>query len=307
MPLNEGRKSRLVPAADVVLQQLPIGQPSPIAQQSRPAKVLYGPAHLAGRHVPSFVGLGRPSTLLLPALLSLIPGFSSTDRSSGRTPANCQIGSALAQRFSRLCAPVFPRTLDLPPRIHVRADIRHGSTDPFRTTTFGDGSAAERGSRVRRCRRQPPPLQPQRPVLLRSGEDRRGISRDDITFVVYAPELVAEVLDLVQEADRLRRVALGAVRDRRRPAGSASGLLACPPRPVLPRPRRRSSPSQERPVKWWSQNRPRRLWDAPYVHRQYQRQHEVVVVALAPRFERLVRRCRHFHPEQTQLLRQHRR
>src|SRR5207244_2727538 len=56
MPPHKGCKSRLVPAADVVLQQLPIGQTRTIPQKRRPAKVLDDPVHLAGRHSLSFVG-----------------------------------------------------------------------------------------------------------------------------------------------------------------------------------------------------------------------------------------------------------
>ena len=51
MPLNNGRKCRLVTTADVVLQQLPIGQSCPIPQKHRPAKVLDDLAHLVGRHL----------------------------------------------------------------------------------------------------------------------------------------------------------------------------------------------------------------------------------------------------------------
>jgi hypothetical protein len=40
MPLHKGRKSRLIATADVLLQQLPIGQPCPIFAKHRPAKVL---------------------------------------------------------------------------------------------------------------------------------------------------------------------------------------------------------------------------------------------------------------------------
>ena len=55
VPPHQGCKSRLVTAAEVVLQQLPIGQPRPIPQKHRPAKVLDDLAHLAGRHVVSLV------------------------------------------------------------------------------------------------------------------------------------------------------------------------------------------------------------------------------------------------------------
>src|SRR5579864_8850031 len=55
MPLHKGRKSRLVTTADVVLQQLPIGQPYAIPQKHRPAKVLDNPAQLSGRHIASLV------------------------------------------------------------------------------------------------------------------------------------------------------------------------------------------------------------------------------------------------------------
>ena len=56
MPLHEGRKTRLVPAADVLLQQLPIGHLRPIPQKHLPANVLDDLADRAGRHVFSFVG-----------------------------------------------------------------------------------------------------------------------------------------------------------------------------------------------------------------------------------------------------------
>src|SRR5262245_40464954 len=52
VPTHKGRKSRLVLAADVVRQQLLIGQPSPVLQKHRPAKVLDDPVHLAHRRVP---------------------------------------------------------------------------------------------------------------------------------------------------------------------------------------------------------------------------------------------------------------
>jgi hypothetical protein len=40
MPPHKGCKSRLVMAADVVLQQLPVGQTRPVLQKHHPAKVL---------------------------------------------------------------------------------------------------------------------------------------------------------------------------------------------------------------------------------------------------------------------------
>ena len=55
MPLHKGRKSRLVTTADVVLQQLLIGQSCPIPQKHRPAKVLDNPARSSGRHITSLV------------------------------------------------------------------------------------------------------------------------------------------------------------------------------------------------------------------------------------------------------------
>src|SRR5439155_167879 len=54
MPMHKGCKSRLVTAAHVVLQQLPIGQSRTIAQN--PAKMLDDPVQFSGRHVLSFVG-----------------------------------------------------------------------------------------------------------------------------------------------------------------------------------------------------------------------------------------------------------
>jgi hypothetical protein len=55
MPLHKGPKSRLVTTADVVLQQLLIGQSCAIPQTHRPAKVLDNPAQLSGRHITSLV------------------------------------------------------------------------------------------------------------------------------------------------------------------------------------------------------------------------------------------------------------
>jgi hypothetical protein len=55
MPLHKGRKSHLVTTADVVLQQLLIGQSCPIPHKRRPAKVLDKPAQLSGRHITSLV------------------------------------------------------------------------------------------------------------------------------------------------------------------------------------------------------------------------------------------------------------
>jgi hypothetical protein len=60
MPQHKGCKSRPIVAAYVVLQQLPIGQTRTIPQKRRPTKVLYDPAHLAGRHALSFVELRCP-------------------------------------------------------------------------------------------------------------------------------------------------------------------------------------------------------------------------------------------------------
>jgi hypothetical protein len=51
VPAHEGCKSRFVTAADVVLQQFPIGQSHIFAQHR--AKVLDDTVHLAGWHVPS--------------------------------------------------------------------------------------------------------------------------------------------------------------------------------------------------------------------------------------------------------------
>jgi hypothetical protein len=59
--LASGCNSRIFSAAEEALQQLPIGQPCPIAQKHRPAKVLDDLTHLAVRHVPSWVaGASRP-------------------------------------------------------------------------------------------------------------------------------------------------------------------------------------------------------------------------------------------------------
>src|SRR4029077_5891575 len=55
MPLHKVGRSRLITTADVVLQQLLIGQSCPIAQKHRPAKVLDNPAPLSGRHIASLV------------------------------------------------------------------------------------------------------------------------------------------------------------------------------------------------------------------------------------------------------------
>src|SRR5262245_7893727 len=81
MALHQDCKSRRVTAADVVLQQLPIGPTGAIAQQHRPAKVLDDPVHLAGRHALSFVGDMSPSHLLLPADGGLIHSFWERTRS----------------------------------------------------------------------------------------------------------------------------------------------------------------------------------------------------------------------------------
>jgi hypothetical protein len=54
MPMHEGRKGRLVTAAEVVLQQLPVGQPRTVPQQQRPAEVQHDLARLAARHALSF-------------------------------------------------------------------------------------------------------------------------------------------------------------------------------------------------------------------------------------------------------------
>jgi hypothetical protein len=54
MPLHKGCESRLVTAADVVLQQLAIGQARTVPQDA--AEVLHDPVHRAGCHVPSFAG-----------------------------------------------------------------------------------------------------------------------------------------------------------------------------------------------------------------------------------------------------------
>src|SRR5262245_32302308 len=54
MPSHQNRQRRLVTTAEVVLQQLSIGQPCPVAQP-HPAKVLDHLAHLAGRHFVSLV------------------------------------------------------------------------------------------------------------------------------------------------------------------------------------------------------------------------------------------------------------
>src|SRR5262249_42342100 len=53
MPAHQGGQRRLVPAAEVVLQQLPIGQARPTPQKHGPAQVLEDLARLACRHVVS--------------------------------------------------------------------------------------------------------------------------------------------------------------------------------------------------------------------------------------------------------------
>src|SRR5262249_33501957 len=75
MPPHQGRKSRLIATADVVLQQLPIGQSRPIPQHHA-TKVLEDLARLAGRHVLSFVGRWSPAILLLPAQKEFDPRLS---------------------------------------------------------------------------------------------------------------------------------------------------------------------------------------------------------------------------------------
>jgi hypothetical protein len=56
MPPHKGCKSRLVTAANIILQELPIGQPRTVTQKHRPAKVLDDLTHLARRHVVFLVG-----------------------------------------------------------------------------------------------------------------------------------------------------------------------------------------------------------------------------------------------------------
>ena len=46
-------------------------------------------------------------------------------------------------------------------------------------------------------------MKPQRPVLLRLGQDRVGIDRHDLALVVDRAERVAGAFDLVQNADGL--------------------------------------------------------------------------------------------------------
>jgi hypothetical protein len=55
VPPHQGRKRGLLSAAEVGLQQLPVGQSGPIPPQHGPAKILQGLAHPAGLHVSSSV------------------------------------------------------------------------------------------------------------------------------------------------------------------------------------------------------------------------------------------------------------
>jgi hypothetical protein len=66
MPMHKGCESPLVTAADVVRQQLSIGQTCTLPQKQRPAKVLDDPAYLAWHHVLALSVRPLPSVLLLP-------------------------------------------------------------------------------------------------------------------------------------------------------------------------------------------------------------------------------------------------
>jgi hypothetical protein len=55
MSPHEGGKSRLFPAADELLQQLPVGQTRPVPPKRRPAQVLEDLAHRVVRHAVSLV------------------------------------------------------------------------------------------------------------------------------------------------------------------------------------------------------------------------------------------------------------
>jgi hypothetical protein len=57
MPTYEGGQSRPVMTAEIVLQQLPIGQSSPVPQKDRGVQVLDDIAHRAVRHVASLIGV----------------------------------------------------------------------------------------------------------------------------------------------------------------------------------------------------------------------------------------------------------
>src|SRR5260370_10746355 len=73
MPQHQGGERRLVTTAEVVLHQLPIGAPCPVAPH-RPAKVLDNPVQLFGGHVRSLGGFAS-SRILVPARLRLIHVF----------------------------------------------------------------------------------------------------------------------------------------------------------------------------------------------------------------------------------------
>jgi hypothetical protein len=64
MPAHQGCQSRLFAAAEVVLQQLPIGQTRSVPQKRRLAQVLEDLAHRVVRHAVSLVG--ATLTLYLP-------------------------------------------------------------------------------------------------------------------------------------------------------------------------------------------------------------------------------------------------
>jgi hypothetical protein len=93
-------------AADEVVKQLPIGQPSIVTQENRFAKLLNDFAHLAGRHVLSFVPQ-LPPTLLLPARGNLIAIFFR--RNSEGFAEFCQFAPLLGRTIA-LRTQVLPRS-----------------------------------------------------------------------------------------------------------------------------------------------------------------------------------------------------
>jgi hypothetical protein len=58
MPLHEGSTRRFITAAEVVLQQLPIGQPCGLLPKNGAAKVLDDPADLAHHYLTSRAAAG---------------------------------------------------------------------------------------------------------------------------------------------------------------------------------------------------------------------------------------------------------
>jgi hypothetical protein len=67
MPLDKGFECRRVMTAEVVLEQLSIGQSGTLTLSERPAKVLDDRIHLSGRHGSPFEYLRQPYLTSTPA------------------------------------------------------------------------------------------------------------------------------------------------------------------------------------------------------------------------------------------------